>query len=282
MQKPFYTLALLLLMAVLAACTTQYDRILQSSDYKLKYEKAKEYYELEKYERAATLFEQSAMFFRGSKQDDSLNFLLAKSYYRWGDVYTAEYYFDQFRNTFPRSAFAEEAGMLRVASIYAQTNRYELDQTPAHKTLAAIDEFLYTYPASEYKKDCDKIKEDLLQRLDEKQYESAKLYYHIGDYKASTTALRTALKDYPESRYREEVLYLLVASAYKYAENSFRHLQKDRYQSVLDAYYNFVSEFPESKHRAEVERMNKDAIAKIGSSRAEEPEASTKPIELPL
>ncbi|MDR2358353.1 MAG: outer membrane protein assembly factor BamD [Prevotellaceae bacterium] len=255
-----------------SGCTTQYDKILKSADYELKYRAAKDYYHAGKYERAATLFDQAGMFYRGTKQDDSLHFLLAKSYYLWGDVYTAEYYFEQFRTTFPRSLFVEEATALRIKSLYAQTHRYELDQTPTYKVLTAIEEFFYNFPATQYKEECSKIKEDLEQRLDEKQYESAKLYYHIENYKAATTALRTTLKDHPNSRYREEILYLLVASAYKYAENSFRHLQKDRFQAVIDEYYNFISEYPDSKYRKEVDRMNAGALKELGDETAAMPE----------
>ncbi|MDR3351021.1 MAG: outer membrane protein assembly factor BamD [Prevotellaceae bacterium] len=256
-----------------SACTTQYDKILKSADYELKYRAAKDYYRLGKYERAAALFDQAAMFYRGTRQDDSLHFLLAKSYYLWGDIYTAEYYFEQFRNTFPRSPFVEEATLLRINCLYKQTHRYELDQTPTYKVLSAIEEFLYTFPATPYKEECLEKKEILSQRLDEKQYEAAKLYYHIENYKSATTALRTTLKDHPDSRYREEILYLLVASAYKYAENSFQYLQKDRFQAVIDEYYNFISEFPDSKYRKEVNRMNSDALKKLspdGTSAKEE------------
>ena len=267
----YYALLLIAGVLLAAACTTQYDKIVKSADYETKYQAAKNYYQSGKYERAATLFAQSAMFYRGTKQDDSLHFLLAKSYYLWGDVYTAEYYFEQFRTTFPRSPFVEEATALRIKSLYAQTHRYELDQTPTYKVLAAIEEFFYNFPATQYKEECAKIKEDLEQRLDKKQYESAKLYYHIENYKAATTALLATLKDHPDSRYREEILYLLVASAFKYAENSFQHLQKDRFQAVIDEYYNFISEFPDSKYRKEVDKMNTDAQKELGDSPAAMP-----------
>jgi len=262
---------------LLTACSSQYDKLLRSQDYKLKYEKAKEYFTLKKYERAATLYEQTAMYFRGTPQDDTVNFFLAKSYYSMSDMYSAEYYFNQFRNTFPRSPFAEEASYLRVVSLYRQTNRFELDQTPTQRTLSAIEEFEYTYPRSSYKEENDKIRESLLQRLDEKGFEAAKLYYVREDYKASTTALRTLLNDNPDTRYREEVLYLLVASAYKYAANSYRFLQKDRYQAVVDEYFNFVSEFPESKYRKEVEKWNTSALKSINTDRTKKEKEYVQP-----
>ncbi len=277
MRKITGYLLLLFVAGLLAACTSQYDKLLKSQDYVLKYEKAKEYYANKKYDKAATLYEQAGMYFRGAPQDDSLNFFLGKSYYLYNDVYSAEFYFEQFRMNFPRSPFAEEASYLRIISLYRQTNRYELDQTPTMKTLNAIEEFTYTYPRSAYREEYDKIKKDLLQRLDEKSFEAAKLYYIREDYKASTTALRTLLKDNPDTQHREEVLYLLVASAYKYANNSYKHLQKDRYQAVIDEYFNFVSEFPDSKYRKEVEKWNSEALAQMNADRSKKEKEYAQP-----
>jgi len=245
------------------SCTTQYDKLLKSTDHIAKYNAAKEYYAAEKYRRAYTLFEQVAIYFRSLPQDDSVNFYLAKSYYNSKDIYSAEYYFRQFGAHFPRSPFAEEANYLYIVSLYSQTLRYELDQSPSYRTLSAITDFFYIYPQSKYMEECHKIREDLTQRLDEKQFEAAKLYYTTRDYKSAITALQTSLKDFPESRYKEETRYYLVASAYEYATRSYRHRQKDRYQAVVDEYYNFVSEFPESKYRKEVEKMNEEVAEQI-------------------
>jgi outer membrane protein assembly factor BamD len=44
-------------------------------------------------------------------------------------------------------------------------------------------------------------------------------------------------------------------------------LQKDRFQAVIDEYYNFISEFPESKYRVEVEKMHTTANTMLNSDR---------------
>ena len=44
-------------------------------------------------------------------------------------------------------------------------------------------------------------------------------------------------------------------SAYKYAENSVASKKHERYLSFVDDYYNFVSEYPESKHRRELDNI---------------------------
>ena len=57
------------------------------------------------------------------------------------------------------------------------------------------------------------------------------------------------MKENPDNRYREEIMYQPVVSNYKYASQSVKAKQKERYLAFVDEYYNFVSEFPESKYK---------------------------------
>ena len=57
----------------------------------------------------------------------------------------------------------------------------------------------------------------------------------------------------------EELMYLIVGSGYELAHNSVQRKQTDRYLSMLDSYYTFIAEIPESTHRKEVDRMAKEA-----------------------
>jgi outer membrane protein assembly factor BamD len=80
-------------------------------------------------------------------------------------------------------------------------------------------------------------------------------------------ALKNALKKYPDTPHREELMYLIVKSSYELAHNSIESLQRDRYMSMMDSYYSFVAEYPESKHVKELNRMLQEAkkyIAKFG------------------
>ncbi|NJK87905.1 MAG: outer membrane protein assembly factor BamD [Bacteroidales bacterium] len=85
---------------------------------------------------------------------------------------------------------------------------------------------------------------------------SAKLYYDLEDFKASIVALGNSLNEYPESKYREEILFLILKSNYLLAFNSILSKQKERYQATLDEYYSFITEYPESKYRKEADRMH--------------------------
>ena len=105
---------------------------------------------------------------------------------------------------------------------------------------------------------------DLVERLDKKSLESAKLYYKMEDYKAAHYALRNVLKDNADNQYREEVLYYTALASYHYALNSVREKQKDRFLSFIDDYLNFISEYPESDKCKELEGLYNRAQNYIG------------------
>ena len=135
------------------------------------------------------------------------------------------------------------------------TYRYELDQTPARKAMAVISEFMYENPGTEYYAVCQEMMRELMDRQEKKSFESAKLYYTMEDYKAARYALKNVLKDNAENQFREDILYHIAMSAYKYADNSVKEKQKERFLDFIDDYYNFISEFPESKFRKELDNL---------------------------
>ena len=113
------------------------------------------------------------------------------------------------------------------------------------------------YPESEHQEDCEYMMSDLEERLDKKGYEAAKLYYKIEDFQAAHYALKLLLKEDPNNQYREDVMYYAVMAAYKYAFNSVARKQRDRYMVFKDEYFSFVSEYPESEYRKELDHLAK-------------------------
>ena len=94
-----------------------------------------------------------------------------------------------------------------------------------------------------------------MERLERKSLESAKIYYTMEDYQAARYALKNVLKENADNRYREDVLYYTALASYKYALNSVKDKQKERYLDFIDDYYNFISEYPDSKHKKELDGL---------------------------
>ncbi len=232
----------------LISCKSQYEMLLNSADVDAKYEAAFNYFNNRKYSKAAALFESLAMYTEGTEKDDTVRYYWGLSNYRQKDYYTAETNFQRFVEVYPRSPFASDARFLRIDCLYRSTLRYELDQTPTYTALTALTEYIREEPDNEHLADCEAMIKDLGERLDRKAYEGAKLYYKMEDYLAARVALRNVLKEDSENIYREDILYYIAMSSYKYAELSVKKKQRERYLQFMDDYLNFVSEYPDSKY----------------------------------
>ena len=223
------------------------------------YAKALEYYQKEKWQRASTLFEGVQHYYTGSSREDSISFFNARCKYKNRDFDTASTLLDDFRRKFGRSAFIEDAEGMYALCFYYLSPGPSRDQTMTGHALIAINEFMSRYPQSDRVENFRKINTELTERLHEKAYLNAYTYYKTGKYKSAIVAFKNALKQYPESKRREEIMYLIVDSGYRLASNSISEKQTDRYLSMLDSYLSFKEEFPESTHIKSLDRMAQQA-----------------------
>ena len=230
------------------SCKSQYELLLNGSDVDAKYKAAFDYFNLKKYNKSTALFESLSMLTEGTDRDDTVRYYCGLSNYMQKDYYTAETHFERFIEVYPRSPFASDARFLRIDCLYRNTLRYELDQSPTHVALNAMNEYMREEPDNTHAQEVRTMMDDLNDRLDRKAYEGAKLYYKMEDYLASRVALKNVLKDDADNIYREDILYYIAMSSYKYAELSVASKQKERYLVFVDDYLNFIGEYPDSKY----------------------------------
>ena len=244
--------------AVLTGCAGV-NSLLKSGKPDLIYAKALEFYEKGKWSRASTLFEGVQHYYSGTSREDSISFFNARCKYKNPDYDTASTLLDEFRRKFGRSVFIEEAEGMYAMCFYKLSPGPTRDQTMTGQAIIAVNEFMSRYPESKYIEDFKNIDKELTQRLHDKAYINAYTYYKIGKYKSAIIALKNALRKYPESNHREEIMYLIVDASYRFASNSVEAKQIDRYMSMLDSYYSFIAEYPESTHVKELDRMARHA-----------------------
>ena len=264
MMKIRLILAVFASLILTCSCKSQFELLLQSHDADEKFKAAFEYFDNGKYSKAASLFESLSMLTNGTERDDTVRYYWALSNYKFKDYYTAETNFEQFIQSYPRSPFIQDAAYLHIDCLYRSTLRYELDQTPTYKAINAISQYILEHPESEHMAVCRDMLEDLGERLDKKAYEAAKLYYKMEDYLASRVAFRNILKDDSENVYREDILYYIAMSSYKYADQSVPSKQKERFLAFVDDYYNFIGELPDSKYRRELDTIYAKAQRALG------------------
>ena len=237
---------------ILSSCS-DYNKVMKGNDNEEKKNYAVKMYEEEDYLKSITLLEDIIPYYKLTPDGEKLYFIYCLGNYKLGDYYLAGYYFKRFIRQYPTSKNVEEATFLSALCAVKNSPNYKLDQT---ETLNALDElqiFIDIYPESNRMDTCNIIMDNMRAKLEKKQYESSKMYYRTENYKAAVVAFQGTLENYPESVYKEEMLYLSVKSSYLLAINSITAKKLERLEATLKSYRTFVAEFPESEWLTDAE-----------------------------
>lgn len=231
---------------VLASCS-EYQKVLKSTDLDYKFEKAKEYYEDEKYNKAYPIFDELVTLYRGTAKAADAYYYLAFTNYQIGDYILAAYHFKNFAKTFATSDKAEECAFMVGYCYYLESPSFSLDQTYTYKAINELQLYVNTHPQSERLQECNDYIRELRKKLEKKSYEIAYQYFHTGYYQAAVVAFNNTLNDFPDTQYREEILYTRLLSAYELAKNSIESKKLQRFIESKTAYFEYIEYYPESK-----------------------------------
>ncbi|BDD02696.1 outer membrane protein assembly factor BamD [Aureibacter tunicatorum] len=242
-------------MAFFSGCASKFRQLQKSSDIQEKLAGALEYYDNEKYYKAATLLEEILPVLRGAEESEQVLFKLAYAYYYQKQYTLAGHYFNRFYETYTRSPLAEEALYMYAYSKYLESPRHSLDQSSTEEAIVVMQSFINKFPQSEKKEEASKIISELQKKLEKKYYEVAKQYYKLDRYKASMAAVDHFHKGFPDSKYNEELSFYKLKSAYNYATESFFAKKKERLDEAVKFYENFIDKYPESKYLKEAENL---------------------------
>ena len=178
-----------------------------------------------------------------------------------GDYLMAGYHFKNLTRQYGRSTYREEAAYMVARCEFHKTLPYYLDQTNTKKAIENIQLFINNYPSSKYISECNELMDILRAKLHRKAYETADMYYNMGQFKAANTAFRNAIIDYPDIDNKEKIYYMVAKSSFIYAERSVRKKQSERYEEALVDIKDFIERYPESKkYSKEVKKMQKKAM----------------------
>lgn len=262
-RKPVIFIVLIL-STVIMSCSP-YQKLLKSSDNELKYTKALEYYEKGNYKPAQQLFEQIQAFFKGTEKAEKISYYTATCYYKQKDYVLAGYYYKSFSTNFSSSVYAEEALYLSAYCSYLESPRSSLDQTSTKEAISALQLFINTHPKSERVAECNKLIDELRAKLEKKDIDIAMLYFRMSDYKASIVSLNNVLKDFPDTKSKELILYSILSSKYQYAINSVYDKRRERLNAASDAYDELNAGFPVGEYSEKALAIKKNISKELGN-----------------
>lgn len=260
-------LIFLALIPLLFSCS-QYQMVLKSTDYEYKYTKAMEYYEAEDFLRAATLLNELQGIFRGTDKAETITLTYANCLYGLTEYVLAGHYYRQFVKTFPSSDHAEECQFMSAYCYYMVSPKPRLDQTDTYEAINEFQLFVNLYPNSSRVEESSRLMDELRDKLVYKSYLSAKLYFNLGNYMgnnymSAVIAAQNSLKEFPDTKYREELSFLILEAKYIQAVNSVETKKESRLREAIDEYYSFINEFPQSDYMEKAVDIFDDASAQL-------------------
>lgn len=255
------------LVAVIAltftGCASKFRKIEKSEDWKVKYEAALDYYEEQDYFRAGALFNQIEAIVRGLPEGEQVQFKLAYCNFYDRSYLLSSHYFKTFFETYARSEMAEEAEYMYAYSLYANSPIYNLEQSSSYEAIDAMQNFLNKYTQTEFREQASNVIDEMQRKLEKKAYESAKQYHKLRIYKSALMAFENFRKDFPDSKYNEEIAYLKIEVQFDFAEKSLFRKQKERYASVKIMYESFIDTYPSSEYLKTAEKYYTISIEKL-------------------
>lgn len=260
MSKYIYLIFAFLL---LTSCG-EYNKVLKSNDLNYKFEYAKRAYDEKKYVQASTILSEIFTPLRGSAKGEEALFLLAMSYYESKDYMNSGVYFKTYYQRYPKGKFAELSRFYSGYGYYLDSPEPQLDQSTTVKAIEELQGFLDYFPTSDKVTIAQNAIFELQDKLTLKELQNAQLYYNLGNfmgnnYESAVITAKNALKSYPFSKYKEDFEMLILKSKFQEAKQSVSEKQADRYRDVIDEYYSFINNYPDTKNRSEADNIFKIA-----------------------
>ena len=225
---------------------SDYQKLLNGDDTAEKYKQAEVYYNNGEYRKANRLLEQIIPKYRGKPQAQRIIFFFAESYFQTKSYLLAAYQFENFIKSYPKSDRVQEASFKAAKSYYYQSPRFSLDQEDTYTAIEKLQVFLNLYPNSEYAIEANQMIAELQEKLEQKDFEIAKQYFTIRDYKAAIKANENFVSSFPGTKFREESLYTKFIASYEIAVNSVDSKKKERLEELIQQYNTIVRYYPES------------------------------------
>ena len=249
------TFYVVLIAFIFSACG-EYQKAVKSNDADFKYKVAKELFEKEEYQKAYPLFDDLLILYRGTEKAADVYWYYAETSFNLEDFILASYHYKNFAKTFPGHPKTEMAYYMVAYCYYLQSPVFSLDQTYTIKAINDFQLFANLYPTSDKLLSANELIDELRAKLEMKSFERAKLYYRTSHFQAAVVAFNNVLDEFPDTEYRQELLYFRVLAAYRLADNSIESKKLQRFIESRTAYREFLKLYPNSTFAAEVKELN--------------------------
>ena len=253
MKKVLFILFIL----TFSSCSN-YQKLLKSDNFDLKFETALSYFNESKYSRALVLFEDILSEFKGSNRSEDIYYYYTYSLFYLGDYTSAAYHFNNFSKTFFSSTKVEEMSFMSAKCYYLDTPPSHYDQSNTFEAIKQLELFTSNYPDSENITEAENLISKLNLILEEKEFNIAYSYFKTSKFNSAIYAFNNFIESYPNSSFLEEVFYCQTKSYFELAKNSIEEKKDLRTKEFIFAFQDFSLTYPNSKYLIELKKLRNE------------------------
>ena len=127
---------------------------------------------------------------------------------------------------------------------------YSKDPADTQIAISKLQDFIDTYPNSDFILDANNLVFELDYRLELKEFNIALQFHNLTDYEASIKSLKI-LSGFSRSDLKR--MYYRFDSAYLLAINSVSRKQEERIKNALSYYRSFKNDYDQSEYMTEID-----------------------------
>ena len=254
---------------LLSSCG-EYYRVQKSTDLGERYSFAKKSYNEKKYGRVVSLLEDIVPQLVGTNEGPQSTYLLADAYLQRGDESEASRYFQNYYTSYPKGPMVEEARFKAGYCLFQASPDPRLDQSATIGAIKELQSYLDFYPKGKHSSEVELMLFELQDKLAYKEFLAAKLYYNLGlylgnNYESCIITAQNALKDYPFTKHKEDLTFLILRAKAEMADLSVPEKLQERLRDVIDTYYAYLNDFPNGTYTKQAQnifdRMNSKKVS---------------------
>lgn len=176
------------------------------------YEKAEAKFKDGKYGRVKEPLEDILTMCAGTGYMEQAQFLLAESHFNLEEWVEARGEYASFVLNFPGSPYIETAEFRKAISSFNMEFHIARDETNTNVAMRDFERYISNYPESPLIDSVNYYRGLLTERLAEREYQTALLYYKMDHPQATVIYLKEFLDVYPYSKRRSEAFFLIALS----------------------------------------------------------------------
>lgn len=205
-------------------------------------------YEDEDYLEALNHFEVIRLQYPGSSVADSARYYTGMSRYHREEYLLASYEFNKLIQGSRRGALAPDAYYMFSQCYYEMSPKVQLDQTNTQRAIDALQSFVEQYPNHPKAPTVERQVLELVNKLAEKEYETAILYEKMENRHAALIYFSTIVDRYYNTYLVDDALAGKIRML----------IALKRYDEAASSVGDFLERYPDSDWRDDVEDMQED------------------------